>query len=84
MSASVGEASRTGSRFFPSRSNDQAGPLSFEAGEGLSPPAPRTRHPVTAGSPSGKAKRPLDSARFSRRGSQRWMALSPSRPQGWP
>src|SRR3979411_1195071 len=82
------EASRTGLSFSPARSIDQAGPLSFEGLARAFAPASLPRFPVTAGNRWGTATRPLDSARVSRRLSQRWteaqLERSPSLPQGWP
>ena len=86
--SSFGEASRTGLSLSPARLIDQAGPLSFEGRQELSLPPRFPRFPVTAGNRSGRAKRPLDSARVARWRSQRrvmaQLERSSSCPRGWP
>jgi len=87
-SATRQEASRTDPGL-PVELGGQGGPESFKGRRrAYAPRRIPDRFPVTAGIRSETATRPLDSARFSRRRSQRWMAVlpecSPSVPQGWP
>src|SRR5258706_8682998 len=60
--------------FLPSRVFSQSRSAELRGLAGAFAPASLPRFPVTAGNRWGTATRPLDSARFSRRVSQRWTA----------